>query len=349
MDNKQNKWKFLEPFIKAMKVINPDISNQEIADKAIDRFTLALDREAARKIVSRIVNNEEEEMIKPTWLETVEEEVVKEITLPTQVTEASSEIFKHGGTHFRHNKPGTYLVLGCVHAPAENSKLISAIVDMTSENRFDGIIFNGDFLDCNNLSSHSKGHFSAFPTMSVLDEYGNGEFVLNHLLKNIPREALKVYMYGNHEDRYWRYVSDMQNAKTPPPSPTEGLKLKEKGFVVLDNYSSDFMTLGQHLDIMHGVYYNDHCAKKHIDRFRGSVLFAHTHRIQQFVEGRTGGFNIGWLGDVTSPAFNYADRGVKASWQNGFAVVTIDDSGDYYVQQVFCNNNKFYFNGKCYS
>lgn len=345
--DKQNKWKFLEPFIKAMKVVNPDITNQEIADKAIERFTLALDREAARKVVSRIVN--EEDMIKGVWSEEKELTWVQPITqLPTVPTEATPEIFKPGGQHFKHNKPGAYLILGCVHAPAQNEALMSSMRYLMNDVKFDGLILAGDFLDCNNLSSHSKGHFSAFPTMTIQDEYKVGEEVLNTLVNRLPKDALKVYMYGNHEDRYWRFISDMQNAKTPPPSPAEGLKLKDKGFVVLDNYSSDFMTLGQHLDIMHGVYYNDHCAKKHIDRFRGSVLFAHTHRIQQFVEGRTGGFNIGWLGDVTNSAFNYADRGVKASWQNGFATVTIDEQGDYYVQQVFCNKNQFYYNGKLY-
>lgn len=340
--NKTSKWDFLEPFVKAMKVVNPEITNQEIADKAIERFSLGLDREQARKVISRIMHD--------NLLSSISDEDLTPVELPKQETIATPEADRpNGGTHFRYNKPGTYLVLGCVHVPAQNETLMSNIRHLMDDVKFGGLILNGDFLDCNNLSSYSRGHFSAFPEMNIYDEYKHGEEVLNTLVNRLPKDALKIYMYGNHEDRYWRFISDMQNAKTPPTSPAEGLKLKEKGFTILDNYNSDFMTLGSHLDIMHGVYYNDHCAKKHIDRFRGSVLFAHTHRIQQFVEGKTGGFNIGWLGDVNSPAFNYADRGVKASWQNGFATVTIDEEGNYYVQQVFCNNNKFYYNGKCYA
>jgi hypothetical protein len=126
------------------------------------------------------------------------------------------------------------------------------------------------------------------------------------------------------------------------------MNLFERGFQVIESYSTGYMTLGQHLDILHGIYYNTHCAKTHIDRFRGSVLFAHTHRIQSYIEGRTGGFNIGWGGDSQAAAFGYADRGTKASWQNGFAVVNIDESGDYYVNQIIANNGNFYYNGTKY-
>lgn len=340
MSNKQGKWEFLRPFVNASKVISPEITNQEIADKAIERFSLNLDREAARKVVSKIVNGELEEEGGPSVTEAnFLEEVIstKEVSL---VEKANT---------FTHNKPGQYLVLGCAHVPFHNEALVKAITHMMSEVEFEGLILNGDFLDCNSLSGHDRGKFTAIPGLDLRKEYEGGREVLGDLLRWLKPEALKAYMYGNHEDRYQRYIGDMQNAKTPPPSPTEGLKLLQQGFKVIESYASGYMTLGKHLDIIHGIYYNSHCSKTHIDRFRGSVLFAHTHRVQSYVEGQTGGFNIGWLGNKDHKAFSYADRGVKASWQNGFAVVTIDDNGDYYVNQVFCNNNKFYYNSKCYN
>jgi predicted phosphodiesterase len=347
----QHKWKFLEPYIEALKMVEPDITNQEIARRAIERFSLNLDTEQARKVVSRIVNSSELQEIS---VETDEVKIgerweAEEVNPILEKKETKiEELITGPGVPLKIDRPGAYLVLGCVHAPFHNKAIMDGIGRLMGDTKFDGLIINGDFVDCNSLSGHDKGKFTVVPGLNLRTEYAEGKKLLDSLTNELPKDAVKVYLYGNHEDRYWRFLADMQQAKTPPASPTEGLGLAEKGFAVLDNYNTHYMTLGRHLDIMHGVYYNEHCAKKHIDRFRSSVLFAHTHRIQTFVEGKVGGFNTGWLGDADHKAFNFADRGMKACWQNGFAIVTIDEHGAYYVEQIFCHNNKFYRNNKCY-
>ena len=85
-----------------------------------------------------------------------------------------------------------------------------------------------------------------------------------------------------------------------------------------------------------------------MDTLRGSVMFGHSHRIQSYIEGNQGSWNIGGLYDITSPAFNYADRTAKSQWQNGFALVYIDSNGDYYVNQIIANNGKFVYGNKVY-
>lgn len=346
MSEKQGKWEFLRPYVKRSKLDNPKWTNQDIAYVIIDEFHLDLDPDTVRKIVSRIVNSEEVEENTESKIEDRRiERVFEKITTPQTAIKTGAKV----GNHFKWNKPGVYLILPCVHAPFHNRQLLSGIVDLMGDVAFDGLILDGDFLDCNSLSGHDRGKFTAIPGLNLTEEYRIGRTLLTHLTDNLPATSLRAYLYGNHEDRYWRFIADMQNSKTPPMSPTEGLTLNELGFITIESYSAGYMTLGNHLDVLHGVYYNTHSAKTHIDRFRGSVLYAHTHRIQSYVEGNTGGFNIGWLGDKNHKAFNYADRGTKAGWQNGFSTVTIDEAGDYYVQQVFCNNNKFYYNNKLYN
>jgi hypothetical protein len=144
-------------------------------------------------------------------------------------------------------------------------------------------------------------------------------------------------------------MSDMEDAKRPLLSPKQALNLHARNFHTYENWKSDYVTLGNHLDLMHGQYYSTHSAKKHIDVYRGSVMYVHTHRVQTYIEGKTGGWNIGWGGDVNSPFFNYMERGTKAQWLNGFSLVTIDEHGDHFVQQVICHNNKFYVGGKKYN
>jgi hypothetical protein len=184
--------------------------------------------------------------------------------------------------------------------------------------------------------------------MTLRDEYREGEKAISELVQYLPSHATKIYLYGNHEDRFNRFMADMQNAKNPLLSPKEGLKLDQKGFLTIEDYNQGLITLGNHLDVIHGVYYSTHCAKAHIDKLRGSVVFAHTHRIQSFIEGEVGGFNIGWGGDANSAAFRYANRAMKSSWQNGFAEAIIDTDQSYHLNQIVCYKDHFFYNGKKY-
>lgn len=335
----ESKWEYLKPWALKIREESPGLAIKGIAELAIATFDLDLEVEQARKIISRLLNREEQVEEKPILVSPVNQYITDSVR---RKLKGKPEL------HIKHNQPGTYVVLGCMHAPFCNEQMLSGIIQMINDTQPDGLILAGDFLDCNSLSGHDRGKFTVIPGLSLKQEYELGSEIIDLLTDGLPDNALKVYMYGNHEDRYQRFIADMQNAKTPPQSPTEGLNLYERGFKVIESYSSGYMTLGAHLDILHGIYYNTHCAKQHIDRFRGSVLFAHTHRIQSYIEGHTGGFNIGWGGDANSRAFGYADRGTKASWQNGFAVVTIDKDGDYYVNQIICNNGHFYYNGNRY-
>jgi predicted phosphodiesterase len=318
-----SKWSGLLPFAVEYWEKKPEATITEIAREATEHFGLTEHPETVRKALSKL--------LKTASTQSVRLEVPQE-----------SENFIH------HQSPGRYLVLGCWHVPFHNKILTDGVLSLMARTKFDGLILLGDFLDCNSLSSHDRGRFPAIPGLSLKEEYKQGEQVINQLLQSLPPNAAKFYLYGNHEDSYFRFIADMQNAKTPPQSPTEGLKLFEKGFRVIESYSTGSLKLGAHIELLHGVYYNTHCAKAHIDKLRTSTLFAHTHRIQSFIEGHTGGFNIGWGGDSTAPAFGYADRGMKASWQNGFAEVLIDENGDYFVNQIIANSNKFYYNGRQY-
>jgi len=246
-------------------------------------------------------------------------------------------------------EPGTYLLMGCVHAPAHNVAMLNGITELLTDIKVKGLVLMGDFLDLNSLSSHDTGKFTAIPGLTLEQEYEAGEQLLSQLLKPLRKDVTKIFIYGNHEHRFNRYMADMESSKRPLPSPAEALKLKEKDFHFYTNWQDDKVVLGKHLDVFHGQYYNVHCAKKTIDVYRGSCAFVHSHRIQTYIEGTTGGFNIGWCGDVKSPFFNYAARGTKSMWQNGFALVEIDEEGNYYLTQIICHNNKFYYGGKKYN
>lgn len=248
-------------------------------------------------------------------------------------------------------EPGMYLLLGCVHAPAHNVSMMNGITNLLIDykDQLKGFVLMGDFLDMNTLSGHDTGKFTAVPGLTLAQEYESGEKLLSQLTEPLSKDITKVFLYGNHSDRFLRYMADMESSKRPLQSPEEALKLAEKGFHVFNKWKDDFVTLGDHLDVFHGQFYNVHCAKKTMDVFKGSVAFCHSHRVQSYIEGKTGAFNIGWGGDVTSPFFNYMPRGTKSMWQNGFAIVVIDEHGNYYLEQIIHYNGRFYYGGKKYN
>ena len=248
-------------------------------------------------------------------------------------------------------EPGLYLLIGCVHAPAHNVPMMNGITNLLIDLKaqLKGFVLMGDFQDMNTLSGHDTGKFTAIPGLTLDYEYSEGKRLLDQFDAHLAKDVTKIFLYGNHEDRWNRYMADMESAKRPLPSPIEGLELLEKGFKVYTKWKDDHVTLGQHLDVFHGQYYNVHCAKKTIDVYRGSCAFVHSHRIQTYIEGTTGGFNIGWGGDVTSPFFSYMPRGTKSMWQNGFAMVNISETGEYYLQQIIHHSGRFYYGGKKYN
>lgn len=246
---------------------------------------------------------------------------------------------------------GMHIMLGCNHVPFHNKQLHRGIIEMIKDHKHNikGFHLLGDFLDLNPLSSHDKGKFTAVPGLTLNDEYQIGSDLLYDFDNALPKNVWKTYMYGNHEDRYNRWMSVMDNAKTPLISPEEGLRLWERGYNVKTSWSQDFVTLGRDFDIFHGIYFSIHNGKAHLDKLRRSCAYVHTHRSQMYREGQMAAYNLGACADFTSKAFNYATRPMKASWANGFGINMIDENGVSHVTQIHVTpDGHFYFGGKKY-
>lgn len=246
--------------------------------------------------------------------------------------------------------PGLHIILGCCHIPFHNKTIFKGIYSLLEDlgDEVKGFHLAGDFLDLNSLSSHDRGRFTAIPGLTLNQEYTAGNEVLDIFDSLLPKDIEKSFLFGNHCARALKYNADMQNAKTPVQTPTGALKLYERGYNVHEKWDQDMIQLGDHLHILHGIYWNQYATKKHLDVFRKSCLFYHTHRIQSYVEGHHAAFNGGFLGDINSPAFNYASMGMKSQWQNGFNIVYISDNGNFFMNQIIVANNKFVYNGKQY-
>jgi len=278
-------------------------------------------------------------------------EAVNKLESTSEVTIINDLRTKSKTRGHRYLQPGLYISLGCVHAPFHLTPAFKAVQQLLNDNKSEivGLVLAGDFLDMNSLSSHDRGR-KPLPGVTLDWEYTESEILLNNLLDPLSNNIEKIYIFGNHEDRYLRYMSDSDNSKLGKSleGPISGLKLVDKGFDIYENWKEDYITLGHHLDVTHGEFYNVHSAKKHIDTYRRSTLYYHTHRVQQYIEGFVGGYNGGSMADFNAPVFGYASRAMKKSWLNGFNTIHVDDQGFYHIQQIVCYNNSFVFGNKIY-
>ena len=245
-----------------------------------------------------------------------------------------------------------WVVVTDVHRPFHNqilwSKLMRLINDMGTT--LTGVVLGGDYLDLFTLSSHNAESMGSLMGMTLQDEYLDGIQGIDEIEQAGHKGMIKKFLYGNHEDRYFRHVNEKDNAKYGGAlvNPVEALRLTERGWDVKTNWKDDYFTLGEHLDVIHGIYTSVHSAKTHLDKTGHSVIFGHTHRVQCFHSGNKAAFNIGGLFDMNSRGFKYMPRFQRNVWANGFAIVNVSDSGEYWVEQINIWNNKFLANGRMY-
>jgi predicted phosphodiesterase len=245
-----------------------------------------------------------------------------------------------------------WIVISDVHRPFHNkvlwSKVLKLIKDMGTG--LHGIVVAGDYLDLYTLGSYNTESLANLSGLTLQDEYIDGLQGIDELEQVLHKKAKKVYLYGNHEDRYFRHIKEKDNAKYGGAllNPVEALYLNEKNWTVLTDWQSDYFTLGEHLDVIHGIYTSVHSAKTHLDKTGHSVMFGHTHRVQCYHTGNKASYNIGGLYDINSKGFTYMPRLQRQMWANGFALVNINDNGEFYVEQINVWNDCFLAEGKMY-
>lgn len=239
-----------------------------------------------------------------------------------------------------------HLIIPDIHIPYANFTILEKLVELTKDNKFDGIHFLGDYLDMTALSSHDFMKVSN--GMKLSDEYEIGNIWLDKLLQYIPKESVKTFTHGNHCKRHSKYIAGTEAAKLGSAllSPTVALKLKERGFHVVEDYPDGYVQLGD-LQLIHGIYLNANHPKTHINKLHSSCIYGHSHQQLTYSENGWTAYNIGHLADADATIFRYTNRFEKVNWKHGFAIVTLY-KGNSYVQQIEVKNDSFIYNNILY-
>ena len=87
------------------------------------------------------------------------------------------------------------------HYPHTDKPTWKAVVDFTRKTKPGVFVFGGDNLDCSAISHHTKGKpvFRAQGQMKR-DLDGFDRELLTPIEQALPKDAVKIFMLGNHEE-----------------------------------------------------------------------------------------------------------------------------------------------------
>lgn len=233
------------------------------------------------------------------------------------------------------------------HAPYHDWRAVELAIQIGREFKPDTLVFEGDFFDCYTISDYEKDPHKACNT--IQQEVQESTALLLRIEKEI-RPKKVVFVEGNHEDRVSRYLR-----KNAPK--LMGLVDTRSVLGIPDRYQ--FVPFGPKnkywaspkLIVTHGTRANKYCASAMVERFKVSVLFGHTHRLQEFnictADGRRlKGKTNGWLGDLDRAAEYVND---VADWAHAITLGYFTPDGDFWLQDIEIDHQyRTVFNGKLY-
>jgi UDP-2,3-diacylglucosamine pyrophosphatase LpxH len=242
----------------------------------------------------------------------------------------------------------TWAIINDLQIPFQDRRVLNQLVlPFIKELRPNGIVLNGDIVDCYSISDFDKNP----TTRATLSTEIYQAQKLMEQLASIPE---KVWIGGNHEDRLRRLVW-----RQPALLASVDAKTRDKLVKVLDfpemfglgehgfkwKPYGDYLMLGKLL-VTHGSVVRRHSAESgraHLDKYGSSVIIGHTHR---------GG--ISYKTDVRGVHAAYENFCLcslkpeyvqSPNWQHGFAIVQTWPNGLFNVQQLPILSRRLFVHG----
>ncbi len=239
----------------------------------------------------------------------------------------------------------TYVVVSDVHVPFHDRFCCDAVTRLCEDIQPTGMVIAGDFLDFYEISVHNAGSVANMEGRRVTDTYAAGNELLD------AWTWATDFLDGNHEGRLLDWLRSGDNAAwlgDEAVTISHRLKFAERGITHhVGEYNSK--RLGKLL-VTHGRWTNKYHANKHLDEYRHSVVYGHTHSPQTITTSAHGSqqiaIGLGHLADPDSPAMNYAPTPNR--WCQGFALVHVFPDETFRVVPLNFWKQSFVYGGKVY-
>jgi predicted phosphodiesterase len=244
----------------------------------------------------------------------------------------------------------TWLITSDQHIPHHNESCLKAIFKIMDDIKFDGNVILGDFLDCGVISHWNTNKRKTLELKRLKSDYIIGNAVLDEYDKRLPKNAEKLYLFGNHDGSWIDDLLENMPQLEGLVEPQSQLRLAERGYVSY-KYNEIVKLDNSKLYLTHGIYAGGNPVKKHLDETKVNILFGHTHTVASMLsssparEVAFSGTNIGCLCDM-SPEYM---KGKPNAWTHGFAICYVFPDGQFDVHNIRIVNGKFIYNGKVYN
>ena len=235
-----------------------------------------------------------------------------------------------------------------LQVPYHDHRSLMAVEKVMEVDEWDWIIQYGDFMDHDCISHHNVGQLRKIEGKTLFADYAVGNSILDRWQKIQPHATI-VILEGNHDFRPEKLVDAQPQLRGLVETP-HGLNLKKRGIKWVPFWSKGTVfKLGKTTHI-HGLYTNDHHAKKHVMRYGDNVFYGHTHDVQQYSHVLHGD-NKTITGQSLGCLCRYAQewmQGKPQNWQQAFVTFTIRPNGFFNHNVVRIFNHQFVFEGKEY-
>lgn len=219
------------------------------------------------------------------------------------------------------------------HWPNVDIRAWRLMLKVAHDLRPETIVTLGDLFDFATVSSHAKS--AKERGQNLIDEVVSSTPALNDLDK-IPGVRTKIFIEGNHEFRFDRYINDRAPELFGVTSVDKLFRLKQRGW--------KFVPYKQHFKL--GEIWLTHDLGKagqnaHRDaalKFGGNAVIGHTHRLAYEVRGSAQGkphvaAMFGWLGDPKAATYMHSIN-ATVDWALGFGVAYVRENGYTYITPV---------------
>jgi predicted phosphodiesterase len=239
----------------------------------------------------------------------------------------------------------TYLIVPDLHVPFHCPKIVKLITKLIKECNPDGIIQLGDAIDAFQISTYSKD-----PSRRNLlaEDIEDWKLILNEWARHLKSGAQIHLLEGNHEHRLSRYIAgncrDLHGLV--PDWPTMlGIDLRNKTSRhkwIWHPYNKwDSCQIGD-CTLLHGFYYNQHCAATSLAKYRTNIIFGHTHRVQKVFDGKHYAISLGHASNEAETAHQPTPTG----WEQALALLHVEQNGTTHVDIVRVKNGQGVVYGK---
>jgi predicted phosphodiesterase len=229
------------------------------------------------------------------------------------------------------------LILNDIHFPFHSEEALRVAINYGVEQNVNCVLLNGDVLDVYQLSDHMKD--PSKPRMR--EELEMGRWFMAELRKTFPHCPI-YYKIGNHEMRIerWLKIKAFEWIDCDEFQLKILLEFGRHGIQQIDKFTT---IKAGNLRIIHGHEYKGgggvNPGRYMYLKAKTNVLCGHFHRSSSHIDKNLdgeyrGGWSVGCLCDLSPDYLPNND------WVHGFAVVSIDNSGHFEV------DNKIIINGK---